>query len=504
MNDSIALKKLNRRAESIACLQQILRLQPNHSEAQFNLADEYTQQGDLPQAIALYQNILDKIAPTRIVPNVHHENAPLHSEMLEQHIGYTKAFPNLLFMSHYLSPQQPEKLAQLAKHYGTQLANSLHYPPPPRPQKQPEKLHIGIVSADLRDHPVGYFLSSLLKSHAAQRFTWSAYCNNPTPELDTLAQQIHPQFRHWHHIKHWLDARVIEQIRSDGINILLDLSGLTHGHRIGIFAAQAAPVQINWLGYFGTTGLPTMQAIIADPYCVPPSESHWFSEKVYRLPHTRLCMDEPHEACAVSPLPALHNGYITFGTFQNVNKINDDVLSTWATIAQKLPDAHWRFQSMSKQPENHLQTRLQAFGFDASKVHFTAATSMPDYFAAHQHIDLILDTFPYPGGTTTCQALYMGVPTISLTQAGMLARQGEQLLSAVGLREFVCTSTEDYVAKALFWANPSRLRTLNALRLGLREHVRHTPLFDYQRFGADWADVVQQIWYDTCSVSTPT
>ncbi|ULJ68749.1 hypothetical protein MIS45_08140 [Wielerella bovis] len=507
MNDSIVLKKLQQTEASIGCLKRVLQLCPHHDEARFNLAEAYQTQEKFHQAIDLYEAILADTSQrqTSFTPKTHFSGeTQLHTQLLDNHIAYTKAFPNLLFCQHYLTPYQPDKLAQTAQYYGKQITQSLLYPPSRQTEKQEcdKKLHIGVISGNLSTHPVAYFLHSLLKSDAAQQFTWTAYANNATPELDDFGQKLRPAFADWHHITHWLDARVIEQIRADGVDILLDLSGLTNGHRLGVLAAQAAPVQVNWLGYFATTGLPTMQAVIADPYCVPPDEENWFCEKVWRMPHTRLCMSEPENACEIAPLPALKKGYLTLGTFQNLNKINDDILRLWAQIAQELPSAHWRIQSMSMQPEStvadDLRARLQRFGFNLDHVHLHQATSMSDYFAAHNQIDLILDTFPYTGGTTTCQSLYMGVPTITLTQAGMLARQGEQLLCAAGLADFVCHDAQEYSEKTLYWSNPSRWGMLNAIRLGLREQVRHSPLFDYQQFGTDWANLIRAIWRDAC------
>ncbi|MDK4684551.1 tetratricopeptide repeat protein [Kingella negevensis] len=516
-NSSVVLRKLKKHDEATQCLERILEIAPDYVDAKFNLAHEYRNHFKLPQAIQLYREILNtqpendeaKFGLAVCLQGNHEgESAlPFYQDLLENHTGYAKAFPNMMFSLHYMTHMQPENLFAEAKHHGDRIVRTLCKKTAPKPtlEQKNKRLHIGILSADLCLHPVGYFVSSLLKSQATEQFDWSAYANNEPDHFDTLSDYIKPRFKNWHAIHDLTDEQVIKKIQADKIDILLDLSGLTKGHRIGVIAAQAAPVQINWLGYFATTGLSTEQAVIADPYCVPEGEEKWFVEKVWRMPHTRLCMHEPPEAGEINPLPALKNSYITFGCFQNIQKINLSVLSTWAEIARTLPNARWRIQADKLKPNSlHMQKfkeTLRQSGLDESRVDIHEATDLIDYFKAYNEIDIILDTFPYPGGTTTCQALWMGVPTLTLTQPGMLARQGEQLMSAAQLPDWICHNEAEYLGKAIYWANPARWGMLNAMRLGMREHVRKTPLFDYQQFGSDWADLVKQIWQDACQSS---
>lgn len=364
-----------------------------------------------------------------------------------------------------------------------------------------ERLHIGLVSSDLRHHPVGMFAQGLLCSEAAKQFDWTAYAHSDI--FDELSKRLCPTFKAWHKIKDWPDEQVIKQIVSDGIDILIDLNGHTAGHRMGVFAAQAAPVQAAWLGYFATTGLPAMQALIADAYCVPQGEEKLYREKVYRLPHTRLNMRVPELDIAVNGLPALKNGYITFGCFQNLTKLNDHVLKTWAVVAKKYPNAHWRFQTARLAEGSDAQIafkqKLLDLGFSDGMLHFHGMSGYDDYFAAHHEVDMVLDTFPYPGGTTTADALWMGVPTLTLALEGMLSRQGQQLLSAAGLPEWVCLRLDEYLTKAFYWADPAHWAELDALRQSLRVQVSASPLYDAQSFARDWCATVKTIWQDACS-----
>ena len=374
----------------------------------------------------------------------------------------------------------------------------------PAPKAVPKKrLHIGVVSSDLRRHPVGLFSKGVFLAEEARQYDWTAYANSNV--FDEVSEVLRPTFRQWHLIKDWTDTQVTEQIRADGIDILIDLNGYTAGHRMDVFALQPAPVQITWLGYFFTSGLPTMQAILADPYCVPAHEEHLYSEKVYRLPHTRLCMTPTEVDAPVNTLPALERGHLTFGCFQNLTKINDTVLQLWAAIARKIPTAHWHFQNLRLGADSEdlpvFRQKLEQFGFPMQQVHCCVATHYSDYFPTYNHIDLILDTFPFPGGTTTVDALWMGVPTLTLTMEGMLARQGEQLLSAAGLPDWVCTRVEDYLSKAFTWGDPANWPKLNELRQNLRTQVLASPVYDTDRFARDWFETVGHIWQDACAAS---
>lgn len=363
-----------------------------------------------------------------------------------------------------------------------------------------ERLHIGLVSSDLRHHPVGMFAQGLLLSDAAGQFDWTAYANSSV--FDALSETIRPTFQAWHVIKDWSDEQVIRQIASDGIDILIDLNGHTAGHRMSVFAAQAAPVQASWLGYFATTGLPSIQALIADGHCVPEGEEKLYREKIYRLPHTRLNMRVPQINIAVNGLPALKNGYITFGCFQNLTKLTDSVLKTWAAVAKKYPSAHWRFQTarLAEGSEEQIafKQKLLDLGFSDRVLHFHGMSGYEEYFAAHYEVDMVLDSFPFPGGTTTADALWMGVPTLTLALEGMLSRQGQQLLSAAGLPDWVCTRLDEYLMKAFHWADAAHWDELAALRRSLRARVSSSPLYDAQTFGRDWCAAVKTIWQEAC------
>ncbi|MCP1772790.1 putative O-linked N-acetylglucosamine transferase (SPINDLY family) [Neisseria perflava] len=481
LNMGLVQGDLGNQALAAEYYEKALKANPKNRQAAFNLATIY-QKADLAHGSEYYIKAMD-IDPT-----------------------FGNALANWAFIQNYRVPYEPERIARETIKFAKRYSAAHKFNLPPVKAQNPDKLlHIGLVTANLKDfHPVGFFVQGLLTSDAVKQFTWSAYMNKSFN--DNLTRAVRPLFQNWHDIGAWSDEKTMEQIRADGVDILIDLNGFDSSSRFGIFAAQTAPVQAQWLGWFATMGLPHMNAVIADPYCVPEGEEDLFSEKVYRLPHTRLCMTPPQDDVKVSELPALKNGYMTFGCFQNPSKINKEVVATWGEIARALPDAHWYIQSGHHQPGSPEQLafadELKAQGFNLDNVVFAGSSSRTDYFAAHQNIDLILDTFPYPGGTTTSEALWMGVPTVTLSQKGMIARQGEQMQTAAGLPQFITRSREEYIEKALYWSAPENREKLAALRANMRTQVLASPLFDTAQFAQDWCDLVREIWRDQCAIQT--
>ena len=234
------------------------------------------------------------------------------------------------------------------------------------------------------------------------------------------------------------------------------------------------------------------RATIADEASVPALSHPHFTEGIWTLPETRLCFTAPPNAPAVSPLPALRDGYITFGCFQGLGKVNDAVLHAWSAVLARLPTARLRVQNAQvgdpATRERFLQ-RLQQHGIAPERVSLHGKTPRRAYLAAHAEVDMLLDTFPYPGGTTTCEALWMGVPTLTLEGDRMLARQGAALLAAAGLPQWIARSPQEYVEKAVAFA--SSPASLQDLRSGLREKLRGTPLFDGARFASVFTDALE-------------
>lgn len=369
-------------------------------------------------------------------------------------------------------------------------------------EQPPQRLRVGFVSGDLCEHPVGYFLEGILPALDRQRLELIAY---PTCDRNgVLTDQLKSSFERWQPLWALSDEAAVEQIRADGIHVLIDLSGHTAYNRLAVFARRPAPVQVSWPGYFATTGVAQIDWFIADRVTVPESHQAYFTEQIHYLPETRLCFTPPVDAPAVAPLPALTSGQLTFGCFQNLSKVNRQVLQHWAHIMAALPHSRLRMQVKDFADESarqHMFARLQAVGIAADRVSLHAGTGRRDYLAAHAEVDLILDTFPYTGGTTTCEALWMGVPTLTLCGNTLIARQGASMMRAAGLDDWVVDELESYVSRALAFA--ADVNALADLRAGMRQRLLRTALFDTPRFARQLEQALWAMWQShSCSLQS--
>lgn len=347
--------------------------------------------------------------------------------------------------------------------------------------KRSKKLRIGLVSGDLHAHPVGYFLQSVLAASKGSGIDWFVYSNNDY--TDATSSNMRGCVSRWQSIAALDDVDAAALIERDEVNILVDLAGHTTGHRLYLFARRPAPVQVTWLGYFATTGVPTIDYILVDPIGVEVDDQVYFSEKFFYLPVTRLLFTEPTPSPDVSALPSLRSGHITLGSFQPPAKITDAVLTAWSKIMHELPSATLRCQSSALShatQKSFFAQRLARYGIESDRVNLIGGQNRFDYFSSHAAVDLVLDTFPYPGGTTTCDALWMGVPTVTLRGDSLLSRQGASLLNAAGLADWIAPNVDAYVALAIDKARS--IDDLAALRSTLRAKVRDSPLMDAPTF----------------------
>lgn len=356
----------------------------------------------------------------------------------------------------------------------------------------PTRLRVGLVSGDLGEHPVGYFLEHWIAHLAGAGIELHAFVTSG--KHDALTERLRPAFASWNVLVDLADRDAAAMIHASAMHILIDLAGHTAGNRLPLFAWKPAPVQATWLGYFATTGVAAIDYLLADPVWAPAGSEAEFSEQVWRLA-TRLCFAPPRDAPPVSPLPAASRGYVTFGSFQNLAKLGEPVMRAWASILQQVPDARLRLQSpplAETETRAALSARFRQHGIDGSRVDLLGPVGRDAYLAAHAYVDLILDTFPYPGGTTTCEALWMGVPTLTLAGDRMLARQGAGLLAAAGLPAWIASSPEEYVQRAVVLAGD--LDGLAACRAELRGRVARSTLFDAPAFARDFAGALWNIW----------
>ncbi|MCP5177502.1 MAG: tetratricopeptide repeat protein [Moraxellaceae bacterium] len=364
-------------------------------------------------------------------------------------------------------------------------------------QAPAQKLRVGFVSGDLRNHVVSLFLENILvnlkKDNSLELFAYST----TDPQDDEVADRLKTYFKQWCSIAQMTAKQAAELIFQDKIHILIDLNGHTANSGLSTFVYKPAPLQITWLGYWASTGFSCMDYFLADPIGLPTNQHHYFSEKICYLPKTRLCFTPPSSEIApeVNQLPALINGYITFGCFQNLSKVNDNMLAIWSKILHANPSSKMMFKNAQMKDaliKLELIERFESYGVDASQLILEGSSTRTEYFYSYYKVDFMLDTFPYPGGTTTCEALWMGVPTLTLSGNTVLERQGHSMMHNANLDNWICQNEEEYIEKAIQFT--LQLDYLSDLRNKLREQVKQSPLMDSVKFAADFKTALIEMW----------
>jgi protein O-GlcNAc transferase len=355
------------------------------------------------------------------------------------------------------------------------------------------RLRIGYVSPDLRQHPVGILFAPVLDRHDGAAF--ETYCYYNFARDDRMTERMRRAAAHWREVADLDDAALAARIRVDRIDILVDLAGHTTRTRLPTFAERPAPVQVSWLGYFNTTGVATMDHFVTDPYSSPPGQERFYVEKLVRLPATRFCYAPPEYMPEVNALPALRGGHVTFGCFNSLAKVNVRVLALWARLLAALPDARLVLQAgaLSDAPNRERFRALAAAqGISSERLDLRPFAPVEDAAASYHDIDIALDPFPFCGGMTSLEALWMGVPVVTLPQAMIAGRQTAALLANLGLAELIAKDEAQYVDIAVSLAKD--LPGLAALRADLRERFRSSPLADTERFTRDLERAYREMW----------
>jgi predicted O-linked N-acetylglucosamine transferase (SPINDLY family) len=365
------------------------------------------------------------------------------------------------------------------------------------------RLRIGYVSSDFRQHSVGYFIEPVLAHHNHDRFEIFCYSNDI--KEDEVTGRLQSYADHWRRLIGLSDEQAANQIRADRIDILIDLSGHTRGNRLLVFARKPVPVQVTWLGYPTTTGLSTMDYRLTDGFADPVGMTeHFHSEQLVRLPECFSCY-QPPEAPEVSGLPAREKDYVTFGSFNNLAKINREVMAVWARILQAVPGSHLTLKNTGLGAGTVQQRVRETFmGLGVAPERLALLGNDPSsraHLERYWNIDIGLDPFPYNGATTTCDALWMGVPLVALAGKTHAGRVGVSQLSNLELTELIGNTTEEYVAIATRLARD--LERLSQLRAGLRARLAASPLTEAPRFTKNLEQAYLAMWKDWCLKGIP-
>lgn len=475
-NLGVILNEQGRYADAEASCRRALEIKPDYAEAYSNLGNTFKDQGRFLDAEASYRRALE------IKPD------------------YAEVYSNLLLTLNYAPNHSSSYYLEEACRYGQMISKKAGAKFADwQCMLNPSRIRVGVVSGDLRNHPVGIFMESMLSQIDLSRIELIAY---PTDhKVDELTKRITPYFSAWKSLVGLSDEAAAHMIHSDGVHLLLDLSGHTAKNRLPLFAWKPAPVQFSWLGYPQTTGVREIDYILADALTAPPEEERLYSEKVWRMPDVCICFTPPILKLEISSSPILENNHITFGCFNNPAKINDKVLGCWVNILHAVPKSvlilkHMRNFAEEKACKKMLQT-FQNAGIGEDRIYFEGYSPHSEFYASYNRIDFALDPFPYNGVTTTCEALWMGVPTLTLkTSRGMISHNGEMIMKAVGLADWVAESIEEYIEKAVkFSSNP---QYLTLIRSGLRDRFLASPLCDAPRFAQNFEVAVWDMWRTWC------
>jgi len=472
-NLGIALQDQDKMDEAAVIYQHAIHMQPDYVEAYHNLGTVLYRQGKINDAIEIYRQAW------HIKPDI------------------VKTHDVLVVLPRY-SPDYDS--AEILK--GAKLWNEQHAAPLARCWKphtnsaDPERrLRIGYVSPDFRNHAVAHFLLPLLSNHDHSQVEIFCYAEVVRP--DEMTERLRTCADTWRVTVGLSDEQMAEMIRQDGIDILVDLALHSNNNRLLVFAHKPAPVQVTWLGYPGTTGMTAIDYRLTDPYLDPPGADYFcYTEESVHLPHTFWCYDPLSNMPMAETLPALKNGFVTFGCTNGFYKVNDSMLKLWAKILNALPKSQLMLFAPRGKTWDRVYAMFREEGIDASRLHLTDRLQKEKYMQVHNWIDICLDTWPCCGGTTTLDALWMGVPMITLLGKTIAGRSGFSILSNIGLQELVAHTPEEYLEIAVKLAKD--LPRLQTLRANLRERMRTSPLMDGKRFASDMEQTYRQMWRRWC------
>lgn len=503
-NIGLTLRDLQRSAEAEAALRTALAILPTRAESHSTLALILNDQGHVAAA---EQSLRQALALDPHCPKAHShlgvvlkeqgrtaEAVACYRQELVLHPKDVDAHSNLLLNLQYDTEQELTEAFAEACAYGEKVSRKAtapfttwHCP------AQPQRLRIGLVSGDLHDHPVGQFTATLTAAIDRNRLELLGY---PTrARADGVTDRIRSHCTAWRSLEGLSDKAAAQLIHTDGVHILIDLAGHTGHNRLPVFAWKPAPIQATWLGYPATTGMTEIDYFIGDPHSTPPESAPFFTETLWPLPEALLCYT-PRSAPPVAPLPALRNGYLTFGCFNNLTKLSDATVALWAQLLTQLPTTRLFLRTKQLADVAIRERTMQRFaaqGIAPERLRLEGwSAAHSDFLAAYNDVDLQLDPFPYNGTTTSIEGLWMGVPLLTIRGNRLVSRMGHSINQAAGLADWTAIDAEEFIAKAQYCAD--HLEVLADIRAGLRAQLQATPLLQAERFAAHFVDGLWAMW----------
>jgi predicted O-linked N-acetylglucosamine transferase (SPINDLY family) len=501
-NLAVLLKEQRQFADAVRHFRQALALQPALAEAAVSLAHTLYRQGQADEAAAALEEALRRkpghapahsmLGEVRSQQGRLADAATCFAEALRLDPDLALAHSGLLIVRTFDPAVGPDAL--LAEHRGWEARHARvpRLGPAPGHDRTPDRpLRVGYVSADLIRHVLTHFFEPVLAHHDPGRV--QAFCYADVMAADAMTERLRALAGHWRPIAGLGDAEVAEQVRADGIDILVDLAGHT-GTRLGVFARQPAPVQVTYLGYPATTGLSAVHYRLTDAVADPPGEPTGHTEELVRLPEG-FCCYAPPPAPDVSPLPAQSNGYLTFGSLHKLAKLNGAVLDLWCAALRAVPSARLLLfrDALRGSTRDYFRQQFQQRGIAEERVVLRHQTDQTGSFlSVYGEVDVLLDTFPWSGHATACEALWMGVPVLTLLGDRHAGRMVASVLTRLGLTDYIARTPEEFVAKAVELA--ADLPSLADLRGRLREAMRASPLCDGATFTRHLEAAYREMW----------
>jgi predicted O-linked N-acetylglucosamine transferase (SPINDLY family) len=500
--------------QAVAWYERAARLSPNNGALLNNLGNALRRAGRTGDALGVYVRAADahpdleavygNMAQTLMALGRADDALHCYANRLATTPRDHSLFSDLLLTMQYSDRVTPAQVATAHRRYAEQIENPLVATRQPhvRDRNPDRPLRIGFVSSDLRAHSVAHFMEPVVQHHDRERFVFFAYATS-TAE-DEVAQRLKSGFEVWRSVGALDHEALSRSIHEDCIDVLVDLNGHTAGNRLPVFARKPAPVQVSWLGYPNTTGLQAIDYRITDALADPPGLTESLhSEQLWRLPTCFVCYRPP----ALTPAGFVESrsaGRVVFGSFNNHRKYSDSVIATWSRILLAVPESTLALRVQAVEDASihaALAARFARWGVAADRLRFLPdVDAAADHLARYEQIDVALDTFPYAGTTTTCDALWMGVPVVTLAGAVHASRVGCSLLSAVGLPELVCDGVDRYVALAVELALGTDRR--QALRRELRHRMARSPLTDGEAFTSSIESAWRAMWATWCRDQT--
>ena len=469
-NLGAALKELGERQKAISCYQEAIKIQPDNAEAHYNLGIVFKELGEHQKAITCNEKAIN-LKP-----------------------GHVRAYSNMLLTSLHLEKVDPKYYLTKTKEFRFSLKPVsddllLKY----QFDGRPKKLKIGFVSGDFKQHPVGYFLLDTLKHIKNKNLELIAYSN--FKKKDSLSVELKSHFTNWCEITDQNDEKVVNQIRKDGIHILFDLSGHSAKNRLPMFINKPAPIQVTWAGYPGSTGIPEIDYLIGDSFVTPSNERNHFTEKIFLLPNIWVCFTVPDIEIKLGQLPAIKNEHITFGCFNNLSKINNEVISLWSKILKSIPKSKIFLKTMELNDaylKKKIINNFKKNNINSDSIILEGFSPRNELFASYNRVDIALDPFPYSGGVTSFEAIWMGVPVLTKKGSKFVSNTTASINHNSGMSDWIANDENEYVTKAIEYSR--NLERLSEIKRNLRQTAVESPLFNSTLFAKQLNNAFWEMW----------